>query len=212
MTFPDARLLVFAKAPRPGAVLTRLQGRLGAERAARLHADLVRHALGVACGGELCPVELWCAPATAHPFFDQCARDFGVVLRSQRGDDLGERMYYALAAALQQSAYAMVMGCDCPSLTASLLRRGLEGLDRGEDAVIAAAEDGGYVLLGVRRAELELFRDIPWGTAEVAAITRRRLRHLGWHWQELPVQWDVDRPQDLRRLASTGFWRSNRPP
>lgn len=212
MQFPDARLLVLAKAPRPGAVMTRLQGTLGPEEAARLHAALVRRALRLACGAALCPVELWCTPSPEHPFFIRCSRDFGVVLETQQGTDLGERMHRALEAALGRGGYAMVMGCDCPSLTASHLQRGLQRLSEDEDAVIAPAEDGGYVLLGVRRAEQALFRDVPWGTDRVTAVTRRRLERLGWRWHELPLQWDVDRPQDLRRLASTGVWSELKPP
>ncbi|HKI81038.1 MAG TPA: DUF2064 domain-containing protein, partial [Pseudodesulfovibrio sp.] len=76
----------------------------------------------------------------------------------------------------------------------------------GSDAVMAPAQDGGYVLLGLRRAAHGLFTDIPWGTGRVAAVTRRRMRELRWHWRELPLQWDVDRPEDLERLAATGLW------
>lgn len=204
MRFPDARLIVFAKAPQPGAVMTRLQGRLGPEGAARLHAALVRRTLAVACGTGLCPVELWCAPAADNPFFTRCADEFGVILRPQRGGDLGERMHHALAAVLQQAPYAVLLGTDCPSLTEDDLRNALACLDEGSDAVMAPAEDGGYVLLGVRRVHRSLFTDVPWGTDRVLAVTRQRVERLRWRRRELRLQWDVDRPEDLQRLAATG--------
>lgn len=203
MRFPGARLLVFAKAPQPGAVMTRLHDTLGAAGAARLHAALVRHTVDLACRADLCPVELWCAPGAEHPFFDRCARDFDIALRCQEGADLGERMHHALANAVQRSDCAMVMGCDCPSLTPADLQEALQCLHEGSDAVVAPAEDGGYVLLGLRRTHPGLFIDVPWGTDRVMTVTRRRMEQLQWRWRELAVQWDVDRPQDLQRLAAT---------
>ena len=49
------------------------------------------------------------------------------------------------------------------------------------------------------------FDGIPWGTAEVMHRTRARLRTLGWRWRELRTLWDVDRPEDLRRLRRSGL-------
>jgi hypothetical protein len=65
------------------------------------------------------------------------------------------------------------------------------------DAVLGPAVDGGYVLLGLRRAESALFTDMPWGGDRVAEITRERMAALGWRWRELPALRDVDRPEDL---------------
>ena len=86
---PEAvRIAVFAKAPVPGAVKTRLS-LLGPEGAAGLHAGLVRHALSTAVQARLGEVELWCAPDETHPFFARCASEFGATLRRQEGADLG---------------------------------------------------------------------------------------------------------------------------
>ncbi|HEY4999419.1 MAG TPA: hypothetical protein VII36_09755, partial [Usitatibacter sp.] len=62
------RVAVFAKAPVPGAVKTRLAAILGLDGAAGLHCGLVRHALSVARLSRVGPVELWCAPDETHPF------------------------------------------------------------------------------------------------------------------------------------------------
>lgn len=192
--------------------MTRLQDSLGPEGAARLHAALVRCTLGLAGGAGLCPVELWCAPAADDPFFVRCADEYGVVLQSQRGADLGERMHHALATALQQAPYAVLLGTDCPSLRRNDLHEALHGLHKGSDAVMAPAEDGGYVLLGMRRADRSLFTNMPWGTDRVAAATRERMERLRWRWRELPLQWDVDRPEDLRRLTATGVLTGDEAP
>ena len=198
-------VLVFARAPVAGAVKTRLIPAIGATAAADLHARLVRHSLAIATRAALGPVSLWCEPSTSHPFFTECAREFGVTLHAQQGADLGARMAAALRVALDECACAIVIGSDCPSLTVDDLRHAASALAGAHDVVLGPAEDGGYVLLGMRRFLPTLFDDIEWGTSEVLAQTRARLQKSGVDWLELETRWDVDRPQDLARLASVGM-------
>jgi len=200
MRFPQARLLIFAKAPIPGWVKTRLAGKLGPVGAAKLYQRLLRRTLRLASRASLCPVQLWCAPDTRHGFFQRCRRDYGIVLRRQQGADLGQRMRHALNVVLHQAPYAVLIGGDCPSLGEMELHTALMALATGRDAVLGPAADGGYVLIGLRRPNGALFRQIAWGSSAVLAATRRRLQRAGLDWVELPPGWDVDRPADLRRL------------
>jgi glycosyltransferase A (GT-A) superfamily protein (DUF2064 family) len=108
-------------------------------------------------------------------------------------------MLDAAVDALGRCSTAVLVGTDSPLLDAGYLEQALEALE-ARDAVLGPAEDGGYVLLGLRRAAPELFTRIPWGTGQVAAITRERMVSLGWDWVELLELWDVDRPADLKRL------------
>ena len=66
--------------------------------------------------------------------------------------------------------------------------------------MLGPAEDGGYYLLGLKAAHAELFEDIAWSTAEVAAQTRARARAIGLPVVELPVWYDVDDARALDRL------------
>ncbi len=77
-------------------------------------------------------------------------------------------------------------------------------LQSGIDAVFVPAEDGGYVAIGLRRADPSLFTFVRWGTSEVMEETRTRLRNLGWSYRELPAMRDVDVPADLDWLMSDG--------
>lgn len=190
------RIIVFARAPVPGAAKTRLIPALGAEGAARLHARLVERTLATACAAGVGPVELCCAPDAAHPFFAACAARFGVALTAQGAGDLGERMHRALAVALP----AVLIGSDCPAMTAESLRAASDALRDGCDLAFGPAEDGGYVLVAANRVPRETFAGIPWGSPVVMAAQRSRLRALGLRWKELDVLWDVDRPDDLGRL------------
>lgn len=195
--FPVA---ILAKAPIPGRVKTRLIPRLGAEGAAGLHRRLVRHTLETAVAATSpAAITLWTGLAAPDDaFFAECAEHFGVHLRPQPEGDLGRRMHAALAA---MPGSGLVIGCDCPLLDASLLRRCQAALTTA-DCVLLPAEDGGYALVGARHADSRLFADIDWSTEHVMTQTRSRIAALGWS-LACPAQvWDVDRPVDLERLAS----------
>jgi uncharacterized protein len=196
--FPRARVLLFAKAPVTGAVKTRMIPALGADGAMRLHRRLLRDTLARLLAAGVAPLELWCAPDTGHPLLRRLAETHGLTLRQQLGQDLGARLLAASADALGRAEIVALVGSDCPELDADYLAQAFGALQSTEvDAVLGPAEDGGYVLLALRRAEPALFTGIPWGGDQVAAITRERMTALGWRWEELPTLRDVDRPQDL---------------
>ena len=93
----------------------------------------------------------------------------------------------------------IIIGADCPALTAGDLQHAANDYD----AVLIPAKDGGYVLIGLRWWDARLFTDIAWGTDQVMAATRARLSALTWRWHELPTAWDIDRPADFERLAAS---------
>jgi rSAM/selenodomain-associated transferase 1 len=195
---PEVAIAILAKAPVPGYAKTRLIPALGAGEAAALHARLLHAAVRTALAAGIGPVTLWCAPDSRDPEFAACRRHGPLTLAGQPDGDLGTRM----RAAIDPAQPTLIMGSDCPALTAAHLHRAAAALV-AHDAVLIPAEDGGYVLIGLRRAETSLFRDIAWSTPQVLPATRDRLRSAGLTWQELPPLWDVDRPADLARLAAS---------
>lgn len=202
--YPQSRILVMARAPVPGHAKTRLIPALGEAGAADLHRRLVERLLGSLQQANIAPVQLWCTPDSRAPFFQDCARRYAVDLHQQTGEDLGARMARALASALAEDGVesALVIGCDIPALDGDLLAQACEVLHAGNDAVLLPMEDGGYGLLGLRQMAPELFAGVTWGGSKVLAQTREKLRGLRWQWQELEPLWDVDRPDDLARLAA----------
>ena len=191
-------IIVFAKAPVPGQVKTRLIARLGAWRAARLHERLTLHAVRTA---QLADRAVEVHGTRRHSFF----KDLKVKFRLQRGQDLGERMYRALSKARKP---ALLIGSDCPMLTAADLRRAARWLRGGCDAVLAPAEDGGYALIALRRPSREFFENIEWGGPRVYADSVKKL--AGYRWRVLRRVWDVDRPEDLDRLKGLRFASASR--
>jgi rSAM/selenodomain-associated transferase 1 len=203
-TMPPARLaapclIVFARAPVPGQCKTRLMRRLGARGAARIHRALTLRTLATATATGMA-VQLWCAPDMHHGFFLACRRRWGVSLHRQPSGDLGRRMARALAQALACGApSAIVIGTDCPALTAHGLVQAFQTLEDGADWVLQPAADGGYVLLGARRAAPGALRGIDWSSGHELRQTLSRLRARGLRTTLLPRLWDVDHPADLRR-------------
>lgn len=203
-TSSTRRVLVLAKAPRPGLAKTRLVPLLGEEGAAALQARLLKHALKTAREAALGALELHGEPAD-DDFLRYCAGHYGAALIPQAEGDLGSRMHAALSRALGDSTCAILIGADCPALTARHLRLAARSLDDGYDAAFAPAEDGGYALVALKRCDSRLFEALAWSTPSVMEETRARLRALGWGWNELETLWDVDRPADYERLRASGL-------
>ena len=200
--FPDSVMLIFCKAPIAGQVKTRLQPALTAEQAGEAHRQLTRMTLKRAFRQPLCPVMLCCAPNAEHAFFRQCAVDYPLNVTGQHGNDLGERMQNAFAEALTHYRQAILIGCDCPSMTADDLRQALTALEHGNNVVISPAEDGGYVLIGLNANQPILFRGMSWGSNSIMAETRRRVNEAGLSLHELEQQWDVDTIEDWMRYLN----------
>jgi len=192
-------VIVFAKAPVPGLAKTRLMPALGVEGAAALAARMLRHTVGQAVAAGLGPVELCVTPDEGHPLLRAAAAACGATLAAQGPGDLGERMHRALARHLARPGRALLIGTDAPALDAAALRQAAQAL-AGHDAVFVPALDGGYALVGLRRAEARCFAGMTWSHARVMADTRVRLRRAGLRWAELAPVADIDEPADLQHL------------
>lgn len=208
--FPEGRILIFAKAPVPGEVKTRLQPGLSMQQCARLQQRFIEHTLRTCLESNLCAVELWCAGDARHVFFEACRERYPVTVHIQHGGDLGERMLHALGHTLQGAKFALIVGTDCPVLTAAHLEAAAATLDANvprQYAVFIPADDGGYVLLGATCAPTDLVENIEWSSDRVMAQSRRNLGRANIAFTELNPLWDVDRPEDLERLKTLGFAR-----
>jgi uncharacterized protein len=204
MTQPgNAVILIFAKAPVPGQVKTRLSKTYTPEAAAMLHAALTERALETAVSSGV-DVVLFAAPDASHPYFATCGEDFGVAIEEQlRDGDLGERMLDAMDRMLRGHDCVIIIGADCPALTTQHFYKVLAAFEVEQpDVVLMPAEDGGYVLIAAKRTHAAMFADIAWGTDSVLARQRVALQAAGLKWVELETLWDVDRPADLARLAA----------
>ncbi len=196
------RIVIFAKAPVPGAAKTRLVPALGKEGAARLAARMLAHTVAEAVAAKLGTPELCAAPSPESPDWTPF-RPVGVHMIDQGEGDLGERLARAATRVLAGGERVLLIGSDCPALDAARLRTAAERLDT-HDAVIHPAHDGGYALLGLRRLDQSLFSNIVWSTATVAADTIARIAALGWSLHIGDTLRDIDHPEDLGEADRIG--------
>jgi len=193
-----------AKAPAAGEVKTRLCPPLDPVQAAALARCFLQDR-----------VEQIMAIAGADPIVAFTPRERGTELRAllpegvrlvpQTGVDLGARLDRLLTDLLAEGyAGAIAVDADSPTLPTRFLAEACAHLlDRAADVVVGPSEDGGYYLIGLRRAARALFRDIPWSTPAVLAETVSRARGLGLRLVLLPTWFDVDTGEDVARLRAT---------
>jgi rSAM/selenodomain-associated transferase 1 len=196
------RVAVFAKAPVPGYAKTRLIPKLGANGAADVQAKFIQQTLATVCSVTAFETSLWCAPDGHHPFFLACADAFNVPLVAQPSGDLGTKMDSAFVMLASNATPLVLVGTDCPALTAQHIADAHAALLQGDDAVFIPSEDGGYALIGLRQSQPSLFVGVPWSTAAVMGVTRQRLLTQGLRWRELTTLWDVDDASDHERWVN----------
>jgi len=192
-------IVILAKAPIPGFAKTRLIPAIGAHAAAVLQERLTERTVATALAAGIGPVTLCCDPDATHVTFLKMVTRMKITLRPQPPGDLGTRM---LAAVATSTGPVLVIGTDCPALTEAHLRSAAMALRDGNDVVLIPAERGGYVLLGMRKAQPRLFSNIAWGGSSVLADTRARIVEQRLMLVERPPLWDVDTEIDLARLES----------
>jgi len=191
----STRIIIFAKAPVPGKVKTRLIPALGAEAAGILAGAMLTHTIAEARAAGVDHVELCTDPDPAHPDWDRFIPHY-MALSSQGPGDLGKRLSRAARRAISGGEKVMLVGTDCPALDRHQLAAAAVAL-QDHDAVILPAEDGGYVLLGLARFDASLFKGMKWSTGSVAEETIGRIRKLGWSLHVGETLRDIDVPADL---------------
>jgi hypothetical protein len=195
-----AAIIIMCKAPNPGAVKTRLTAFLSPENAADLAVcfaiDTTQKAQTV------CENTIIAVAGDKNLLAENLSEN--LILIEQRGTDLGERMHNALSFAfLQNFSPLVVIGTDSPTLPAEFIEYAIEILSKKHaDAVLGAAEDGGYYLIGLNEPNLQIFQHVTWSTSETFAETRRNIEQANLRLAVLPVWCDVDTPEDLRRLKT----------
>ncbi|WP_447979210.1 TIGR04282 family arsenosugar biosynthesis glycosyltransferase [Candidatus Nitrospira bockiana] len=215
-TRSSAALIIFAKAPVPGQVKTRLCPPLTPDESASLHGTFVLDVLerSAAAAGRGLPKGasprfsriVACAPASTHVFFKVLQERHGVHLIDQVGPDLGARMHRAFVEAFDRGHRpVVVVGTDVPTLPETRYTEAFAALS-DHDLVLGPALDGGYYLIGLTRPVPELFRDVAWSTSEVCRRTEEKARALGFRIALLPGMRDIDTIQDLEAtIAACGL-------
>lgn len=193
------RIIIFAKAPLPGLAKTRLTPALGVEGAANLAKKLLCQCVTEALNADIGPVELCVTPSLHHPIWRALRIPESVHWSEQGEGDLGDRLTRATQKTVSQSEAILLIGTDCPGLTAARLQQAAASLEQ-HNACLQPVSDGGYALLGLTGYRTSLFSDIPWSTNQVAQLTQQRIADAGWSLRLLETLHDIDEPEDLKWL------------
>jgi len=196
MTEPKGVLLIFTKNPEKGKVKTRLAATVGDDRALLIYKSLLAHTRGVA--KSISAKRLLFYSETIAKDDAWASTDFEKHL--QHSGDLGERISAAFETGFQEGGPVLIIGSDCPQLSASIVNDAFAALKK-HDFVLGPAMDGGYYLLGMQAFSPSLFQDIAWSTAEVAQETRKKIEILGASCHELPILSDIDYEEDWEKYG-----------
>ena len=193
-------LLVIAKRPAPGRTKTRLSPPLLPEQAADLFECFLRDTLDVARA--VPGVSRWVhyGPDDAAGYFEQLAPDFGLL--PQVGESLGPRLDQVLTRCLEDGfERAVIMDSDSPTLPPAYIENAFAELDAA-DVVLGPCEDGGYYLIGLKRPQPWLLREVRMSTPHVLRDTLDLAQQDGLRVALLPSWYDVDTAQELERLRA----------
>lgn len=216
--YPHYRLIVFAKSPVLGFAKTRLQPTLPQEFSLSLHTRLTGVVLSQWSQSRICPVACWVAGDMENFSEKIFNKNEPYVVKlptyQQPEGGLGERLIAAInqtffsGTAVNQQEKSdihgvFVAGTDCPFIDKDYLLLACEKLTQ-YDVVIGPADDGGYVLLGLKEPKLSLFTGIRWGESSVFKSTIDKIKAAKLSYFELPSLSDIDQPEDLVKLNAHG--------
>ena len=200
MTARRDLLALFAKAPVPGQVKTRLCPPLEPSQAAELYEAMLLDILDQH-RAEPCDLALWHTPAAAADWF-RAAAPAAYRLLAQQGSDLAARMCHLFRHHADEGYTRMVLrGTDSPTLPAARVPEAFAALASGADLVLCPDRDGGYNLVGLCRPVDALF-ELEMSTASVLEGTLGRARELGLRTELLAAHHDVDTEADLALLSA----------
>jgi rSAM/selenodomain-associated transferase 1 len=191
---------VIAKRPAPGQTKTRLSPPLLPEQATELYECFLRDTLDIARAVPGVSRLVHYAPNDAISYFQELAPDFG--LRPQVGDDLGQRLDQVLTRCLEVGfERAVIMDSDSPTLPPAYVERAFAELDAA-DVVLGPCDDGGYYLIGLKRPQPALLREVQMSTDHVLRDTLALAQRAGLRATLLPGWFDVDTTPELLRLQT----------
>lgn len=191
-------VICFTRVPKPGVTKTRLLPVLRPEQCADLHWAFLKDL-----------AEIY-KKIDAHLFVAYVSDPDWELLKSvfppagyipQKGNDLGEKMYRAIRKVLDLGYESVVLtGSDLPLMTISHLNSGFAALEEN-DIAIGPTSDGGYYLIGMKKACRDVFRVEGYGGSSVFENTVAAAKNAGLTVGLAQTCNDVDTPEDLWNLT-----------
>ncbi|HEX3351604.1 MAG TPA: TIGR04282 family arsenosugar biosynthesis glycosyltransferase [Terriglobales bacterium] len=197
-------LVIMAKAPRPGAVKTRLAPSLSPETVTEFYSCLLDDTLALARSLSGVEVAIMCPDSDVDDLArwsrsEQPGREVSVI--AQKGDGLAAGLTSVFAHfAENKQRRVIAFNSDSPHLPRSVLEDAFETL-AATDLIVGPTHDGGYYLVGAKASHPGLFAGDGMGTSSALERLRGRARALGLSVGSAAPFYDIDVADDLTRLA-----------
>jgi len=193
-------VIIMTKVPIAGTVKTRLQPYLSAEQCAALAECFLRDTVKKVNSLKNKLIVAYSPIENRDILLEILPRE--KIFIEQKGATLGERMFHAFEFAFKRNSDSVVMiGTDSPTFPAEFISQAFNNLSE-TDAVLGATIDGGFYLIGLRSLKKELFENVEWSSPQTFEQTARNIKNANLNLSLLPVWYDVDTPEDLKRLKN----------
>jgi rSAM/selenodomain-associated transferase 1 len=195
----DRVLVIMAKAPRPGAVKTRLATSLSPAAVTAFYCCLLDDTLALAQSLSDVEVAIMCPDSDVTQLAQLAGREVSVV--AQKGEGLAAGLTSVFAHfANDHQRRVIAFNSDSPHLQRSVLEDAFETL-AAHDVVVGPTHDGGYYLVGAKASHPTLFAGDGMGTSSALERLLARVRALELSVGLADAFYDIDVADDLTRLA-----------
>ena len=195
---PRAAMAIFVKTPEISPVKTRLASTTSPEIALQFYENSIAATAAMAKTVEEMgmAVPYW-SVAEKEGLENPRWNSFSSI--DQGRGDLGDRLYETYHRLLKRHQVVVLIGCDCPHLSAAEVGAAIEQLKK-HPFVAGPARDGGFYLFGGKLPiERGTWNGVPYSSKKTLQVLSKRLAPLGGL-QLLPVKTDVDTSEDLAQL------------
>src|SRR5437763_2667827 len=196
----DRVLVIMAKAPRPGAVKTRLAPSLSPEDVTVFYCCLLEDTLALARSLGDVEVAILCPGPDLNELAQLAGNAANVVAQKGEGLVAGLTSVFAQFAEGHQRRI-IAFNSDSPHLPRSVLEHAFETLS-AHDVVVGPTHDGGYYLVGAKGFHPTLFARDGMGTCSALERLLSRVRTLELSVGFVDPFYDIDVADDLTRLAA----------
>ncbi|MEM9548147.1 MAG: TIGR04282 family arsenosugar biosynthesis glycosyltransferase [Bacteroidota bacterium] len=190
-------VIVFVKNPELGKVKTRLAATLGDEKALEIYLKLLYYTRDVLM--DVKDAERYVYYSSFIDNNDKWPNQIFEKRLQQQGD-LGNRITSAFQAVFESCEQVVIIGSDCPQLTAGHIQDAFQVLE-SNDVVMGPSHDGGYYLLGIKEYYPALFQEISWSTDKVFEETLQVAKQKNLKVGRLEVLTDIDYAEDWEKYG-----------
>jgi rSAM/selenodomain-associated transferase 1 len=196
----DRVLVIMAKAPRPGAVKTRLTPSLPLQAVAAFYGCLLGDTLALARSLGGVEIAIMCPGSDVNEL--ACLAGHGAHVVTQQGEGLAAGLRSVFAHfGMGHQRRIIAFNSDSPHLPRSVLEEAFETLAT-HDVVVGPTDDGGYYLVGAKASHPTLFTGGGMGTSSALERLLSRARVLELRVGFADPFYDIDVVDDLIRLAA----------